>query len=469
MPDENLLQYIRDGLSQGRSEDVIHSLLASNGWAQKDIDDAFNALKMEQVGSAPSAPIVDSPAVVAALVGSGGGSRKGMRTWVKVLLWVLGIVVALGAVSGVVWMAYGKTLSSLVAIRMIEHASGNVLDITPTPHALSPITPETSTTFSYLGLTFSAPWTGVSSTKAGGSIAETISFTSGKKFTIMKETEPMSTSTAELYDIYHASSSYGFEEDVYNATSGMVTLGTPGDQAVLATTLLIYKSVILVPESGPLYNFSTRAIEGFQHGDPTSGSSTFVEFFDQAGDKFNLITQGANQGEIDYILASIQPGAGNSSAIPGIKVYKNDEYGFEITYPSSWVTSTDPEATGFLLALNPEPQSSQYGFIGLSAGLMGSCMSTEQVIQSSLGLKNSMITADMGPVTVNDPNVDARQVQPVVGKGATVGGVILLSNKGCNSSSTAVLVRIYDSDFADRTQAQQNAYFKFISTFQFIN
>ena len=157
-----------------------------------------------------------------------------------------------------------------------------------------------------------------------------------------------------------------------------------------------------------------------------------------------------------------------TSTIPSnAKIYINHALGFEMTYPSSWVTSTDPESAGFLFAVNPDPENSQYGFIAVSAGLMGSCMSTEQYVQSTSKSENSMIDGDLGPVTVKDPNVDARQVQPVVGKGATIGGLVLLSDKECNSNSKAVLVTIYDSDFADRTQAQQDAYFQSISTFQF--
>jgi uncharacterized membrane protein YhaH (DUF805 family) len=45
MSNENLVKYIKDGLGQGRSEDVIRPVLLSNGWAQKDIDDAFNFVK----------------------------------------------------------------------------------------------------------------------------------------------------------------------------------------------------------------------------------------------------------------------------------------------------------------------------------------------------------------------------------------------------------------------------------------
>ena len=48
MPDENLLKYIKDGLAMGRTEDIIRPLLGAKGYAQKDVDDAFNFLKTGQ-------------------------------------------------------------------------------------------------------------------------------------------------------------------------------------------------------------------------------------------------------------------------------------------------------------------------------------------------------------------------------------------------------------------------------------
>jgi hypothetical protein len=54
MPDENLLKYIQDGLAQGRTEDVIRSMLISVGWAPKDVDDAFVFAKTGQLPNALS-------------------------------------------------------------------------------------------------------------------------------------------------------------------------------------------------------------------------------------------------------------------------------------------------------------------------------------------------------------------------------------------------------------------------------
>jgi uncharacterized membrane protein YhaH (DUF805 family) len=59
MPDENLVKYIKDGLAQGRTEDILRPILASAGWAQKDVDDGFNFIK----GVSPSSQPVATPSV----------------------------------------------------------------------------------------------------------------------------------------------------------------------------------------------------------------------------------------------------------------------------------------------------------------------------------------------------------------------------------------------------------------------
>jgi hypothetical protein len=57
MPDENLLKYIKDGLAQGRTEDMLRPMLASAGWAQKDVDNAFSFVKTGQMPSAVAQPV----------------------------------------------------------------------------------------------------------------------------------------------------------------------------------------------------------------------------------------------------------------------------------------------------------------------------------------------------------------------------------------------------------------------------
>ncbi len=63
MPDENLLKYIRNGLAQGRTEDILRPMLASAGWAQKDVDDAFVFVASGQMPAAPAAPARPTPIV----------------------------------------------------------------------------------------------------------------------------------------------------------------------------------------------------------------------------------------------------------------------------------------------------------------------------------------------------------------------------------------------------------------------
>lgn len=314
MPDEDLLNYIKNELAQGRSEDTIRSLLLSNGRGQKDIDDAFTVLKTGRtisVSISPQSTSSSETTLIAPAVPTGTiittNSRIGMRTRTKVILWIVGVMVGLIAVGSVVWMMYGKTIGSMITIQYLVHNNGTLLNITPTPHMLAPVTPAASTTFSYLGLTLSAPWVGVSSTKEGGTVAVRVSFTNGKQFTIMKASEPNPSDVTALYNALHISTYYELETAVYDATPGQVDITTSGNDAILTTILLTDKSVIITPfDDGSFYSFNTNTIKGFQHGDPAVGGTTLIEIYDQTGDKFTLTTTGATQGEIDYLLASIR-------------------------------------------------------------------------------------------------------------------------------------------------------------------
>jgi uncharacterized membrane protein YhaH (DUF805 family) len=74
MPDENLLKYIRDGLAQGRTEDILRPMLASAGWAQKDVDDAFNFVKTGQISMPVSSMPIQPVAPVSQAFKSNGST-----------------------------------------------------------------------------------------------------------------------------------------------------------------------------------------------------------------------------------------------------------------------------------------------------------------------------------------------------------------------------------------------------------
>jgi hypothetical protein len=359
MPDENLVKYIKDGLAQGRSEDVIRPLLVSNGWAQKDIDDAFVFVKTGQTISASVSPQSASSPQITTPTGSivGMSNHEGMRTRTKVILWILGVIVVLGAISGVVWMIYGKTISSMITVQYLVRENGTLLNVAPTPHVLAPITPATSTTFSYLGLTLSAPWAGVSSTKEEGTVAVQVSFTNGKQFLIMKASEPNPADVDSLYSVLHVSTDYDLETAAFNAVPSQVSIMTPGNEAILTTLLLIYKTTIFIPATRSLYSFDTGTIKGFQHGDPIPGQWTLIEVYDQAGDKFTLSTMNATQGEIDYLLASVA--SSTSTPLTSVSSTEATATVGNTSSTASWITFT-PSSGDFSVKMPGPPQEESY-------------------------------------------------------------------------------------------------------------
>ena len=232
-------------------------------------------------------------------------SRK-MRTRTKVLLWVLGVVVVVVALGGVAWAIYGRTIGSMITIQYLVRRNGTMLNVTPSSRSLTPVVPATSTTFSALGLVFSAPWAGVSSAQEKGNPPSlvTISFINNKQLTLMK----MATSSeyGSLYNMLHAANDYEVKMDAYNATPDQVNVMTPGNVALLTAALLILKSTLL-PSGAFLYDFNAGPVEGFQYGDPVAGKWITEDIYNQAGGEFILSTMNASQGEIDYILASRRP------------------------------------------------------------------------------------------------------------------------------------------------------------------
>jgi len=101
MIDPNLLAYIKDSFSRGRTEDVIRVVLLQQGWTQAQIDEAFASLK-----GAPAAGVVQSqsqplkPSQQASILSSSantsGGPNKKAIVIVALIILLLGAGTALG-------------------------------------------------------------------------------------------------------------------------------------------------------------------------------------------------------------------------------------------------------------------------------------------------------------------------------------------------------------------------------------
>jgi len=74
---------------------------------------------------------------------------------------------------------------------------------------------------------------------------------------------------------------------------------------VLTSVLLDMKAMLLVTGGPPIYRFDTGIVRGFQHGDASLTKPIAINIFDQKGTEYTLGIAGT-QGEIDYVLASMQ-------------------------------------------------------------------------------------------------------------------------------------------------------------------
>lgn len=123
VPSEDLLKYIRDGLAQGRSENVIRSMLTSSGWAQKDVDDAFLVVKGGVPASASIASLSDptpgplvgattsSPASVKPKLFSFKGRIGRLRYFLGTL--ILRIIATIGAII-ITILSFAGSIASIV-------------------------------------------------------------------------------------------------------------------------------------------------------------------------------------------------------------------------------------------------------------------------------------------------------------------------------------------------------------------
>jgi hypothetical protein len=117
MPDENLLKYIKEGLAQGRTEEILRPLLLSAGWAQKDIDDAFaftNGAPTPTIASgsvtsasniAQAVPAISQPQPQSQSQQPLPRSTSNKKLWIAAGVLVLAVVVAGG------WAAYAYFLN----------------------------------------------------------------------------------------------------------------------------------------------------------------------------------------------------------------------------------------------------------------------------------------------------------------------------------------------------------------------
>ncbi len=105
MPDENLVKYIKEGLAQGRTEDILRPLLLAAGWTPQAIDEAFASVKgvaMPASTSSPASASAFAPGTMSASAATAASAPSHGRKWA----WMAGLAAALVAVIGGGWAAY---------------------------------------------------------------------------------------------------------------------------------------------------------------------------------------------------------------------------------------------------------------------------------------------------------------------------------------------------------------------------
>lgn len=198
-----------------------------------------------------------------------------------------------------------KTAAAMQAIQyLVQQNYLPLLDATPTPLTLTLAPTTGSTTLSYLGLTFSAPWEGIAKTTQKGdppTFVE-VDFVNGRSITIMRG---LTSSPSTLTQWNAASSSirtdYDLDMAAFNAIPSEVMSSTPGNQAVLIASLLTLKTSLWSP--GPVYSFKTETADGFQHGVASTTKPVGIDLYNSEGKPYILIVKGM-QDDINYILAS---------------------------------------------------------------------------------------------------------------------------------------------------------------------
>jgi hypothetical protein len=198
-----------------------------------------------------------------------------------------------------------KTETAMQAIQHLIQQHWTFLDAIPTPLVLTSVSTTEPTTFSYLGLTFSTPWSSVSITSEDGNPPELveIDFANGRRVTLIRASTSSAATLAEWNSLSsNIKTDYDLDTAAFSATPSDVTSSTPGNQAILVSTLLTLKTSLWI-SPGPIYSFKTGAVEGFQFGDATTTRPVGIEIYDDDNHAYLLTIKGT-QEEIDYILSS---------------------------------------------------------------------------------------------------------------------------------------------------------------------
>lgn len=113
----------------------------------------------------------------------------------------------------------------------------------------------------------------------------------------------------ELFGERIFSSDYVFYENIFKVSPDQVSYFTPLEEMYAKHTLLILKSIIMMPGyKDGIYSFQLENIKGFQIGIPQKSNMVTIQFYDEEENEYMILVSGQNvsQDDIDSILTSLR-------------------------------------------------------------------------------------------------------------------------------------------------------------------
>ena len=223
----------------------------------------------------------------------------------------------------------------------------------PTEKELFSRLASSGTIFSYETVTFMTPWSTVDTARGESTLV--VKFEQGDHSIVIFK-EP-SLRTELMGDDPQLQKFWGdnlkTDYDIYKTLSFVTTkdinLWLPASSLLPQVILLTLKSSVVPTAPFGAYSFTNKnGIRGFEYR--TSATSTIATFFTPKDERFTLIVAGATSDETDVILQSLSSSGVVAKDPPDVpKIYLNEEYDFQFSYPATWslvTASTDANRRG---------------------------------------------------------------------------------------------------------------------------
>jgi hypothetical protein len=237
----------------------------------------------------------------------------------KILLAVVLAFVTVGIAAAIVAVIFPQ-IPAIITVKMkFPKAEYEFIYQTPKNREISSSSKiKGGETISLNGRTFVSPWTSNPEKISKDNIETYLYKKEGKAIFLdeslsetLSEIKPYDNETELnriklLYGEEILKSNYLFYEAILNVNPDELNIFTSRSEGLAKSILVIYKSILVVPLDGGMYNFETDNVKGFQNGDPKVSKGVEIQFYDGKDDPYSILLQGANQEEIDFIINSIK-------------------------------------------------------------------------------------------------------------------------------------------------------------------